>query len=88
MPAMAALLPVSDYARGILSGDRSVLARAITLVESQNPEHRTVAQALVQELLASTGGAHRVGRAGRCSRGHLRLRRLVCVRDPGGGTGR
>lgn len=64
MPAMAALLPVSDYARGILSGDRSVLARAITLVESQNPEHRTVAQALVQELLASTGGAHRVGITG------------------------
>ncbi len=61
---MAALLPVSDYARGIRAGDRSVLARAITLVESQNPEHRTVAQALVQELLASTGGAHRVGITG------------------------
>lgn len=64
MPSMAALLPVSDYARGIRAGDRSVLARAITLVESQNPEHRTVAQALVQELLASTGGAHRVGITG------------------------
>jgi len=61
---MAALLPVSDYARVVRAGDRSVLARAITLVESQNPEHRTVAQALVQELLASTGGAHRVGITG------------------------
>ncbi len=61
---MAALLPVSDYLDGVLAGDRTVLARAITLIESQNPDHRRMAQQLIQELLPSTGGAHRVGITG------------------------
>ena len=61
---MAALLPVSDYLDGVLAGDRTVLARAITLIESQNPDHRRMAQQLIQELLPSTGGAHRVGVTG------------------------
>ena len=61
---MAALLPVSDYVDGVLAGDRTVLARAITLIESQNPDHRRMAQELIQALLPSTGGAHRVGITG------------------------
>jgi LAO/AO transport system kinase len=61
---MAALLPVSDYVDGVRAGDRTVLARAITLIESQNPDHRRMAQELIQELLPSTGGAHRVGITG------------------------
>ena len=61
---MAAALGVRDYLDGVLSGDRSILARAITLIESINPQHRRKAQALVQELLPHTGGAHRVGITG------------------------
>ncbi len=61
---MAATLSVPDYVSGVLAGDRTVLARAITLIESQNAEHRACAQQVVQELLASTGGAHRVGITG------------------------
>jgi len=61
---LPAPLQLSDYLDGVLSGDRTVLARAITLVESRNPEHRRVAQQLIQELLPRTGGAHRVGITG------------------------
>ena len=48
-------------AEAIRSGDRAVLARAITLVESTKPEHRAVARRLVQMLLPETGRAIRIG---------------------------
>ncbi len=41
---------VQDYARGIRAGDRVVLARAITLVESTRPDHQALAQQLLQLL--------------------------------------
>ncbi len=44
--------------------DRAGLARAITLVESKRPDHQRSARRLVQELLPSTGRAHRVGITG------------------------
>ena len=55
---------VSDLARGIRSGDRATLARAITLVESKRPDHRATAHLLVQELLPLTGKAVRLGITG------------------------
>jgi LAO/AO transport system kinase len=55
---------VAALAKGVLGGSRSVLARAITLVESQRPEHRTAAQQLLMELLPHAGGAARVGVSG------------------------
>ncbi len=61
---MPAPLQLPEYLDGVLSGDRTVLARAITLIESRNPGHRLVAQELIQALLAHTGGAHRVGITG------------------------
>ncbi|MBS1836964.1 MAG: methylmalonyl Co-A mutase-associated GTPase MeaB [Actinobacteria bacterium] len=61
---MPAPLQLLEYLDGVLSGDRTVLARAITLIESRNPGHRLVAQELIQALLAHTGGAHRVGITG------------------------
>ena len=61
---MAPLLSVHDYVRGVLAGDRTVLARAITLIESQHPDHRLRAQEVVQALLPSTGAAHRIGITG------------------------
>jgi LAO/AO transport system kinase len=55
---------LEEYAAGIRSGDRAVLARAITLVESTKPEHAALAQRLLQALLPSTGRAIRLGVTG------------------------
>jgi len=49
---------------GVRSGDRAVLARAITLVESTKPDHRARADELLQAVLPFSGGAHRVGITG------------------------
>ena len=57
-------LEVKDYADGVRAGDRAMLGRAITLIESAKPEHARMAQALLQELLPETGKAHRVGITG------------------------
>lgn len=55
---------VAALARGIRAGERAVLARAITLVESRKLEHRHAAHALIQEILPDTGTAMRVGITG------------------------
>jgi len=55
---------VTTTAEAVRAGDRRALARAITLVESERADHRAEAVALVDELLASTGGAVRVGITG------------------------
>jgi GTPase len=55
---------VGEYAKGVLAGNRGILARAITLVESTRADHRTQAQELLVELLPHAGGAHRVGITG------------------------
>jgi LAO/AO transport system kinase len=51
-------------AAGIRAGDRAVLARAITLIESKRADHRGQAHRLVQELLPATGKAVRLGITG------------------------
>jgi LAO/AO transport system kinase len=48
----------------VLAGDRRVVARAITLVESRRGDHRERAQELLVELLPHAGGARRVGISG------------------------
>ncbi|GAA3233201.1 methylmalonyl Co-A mutase-associated GTPase MeaB [Pseudonocardia petroleophila] len=55
---------VAALAAGVRDGSRSVLARAITLVESNRPDHRAAAQELLLELLPHSGGAVRVGISG------------------------
>ena len=57
-------LTVEAYAAGVLSGDRALLGRAITLIESQRPDDRPLARALLQRLLPHTGSAVRVGITG------------------------
>ena len=57
-------LTVEDYANGVLDGDRAVLGRAITLIESGKDDHAGPAQELLQRLLPHTGTAHRVGITG------------------------
>jgi LAO/AO transport system kinase len=55
--------PVS-LARGVRAGERAVIARAITLVESRRADHQRTARRLVQDLLPATGKAIRVGITG------------------------
>jgi LAO/AO transport system kinase len=54
----------TTLARGVRSGERAAIARAITLVESRRGDHQQAARRLVQELLPATGGAMRVGITG------------------------
>src|SRR5271154_3042350 len=64
---MASPSPASDVerlAQGIRAGDRTVLSRAITLIESKRADHRSTAAALTQTLLGATGRAVRVGITG------------------------
>jgi LAO/AO transport system kinase len=55
---------VSRLARAIGAGDRTMLSRAITLIESKRADHRRTAAALTQALLPATGKAVRVGITG------------------------
>ena len=51
-------------AQDVAGGDRAALARAITLVESSRPDHRTAAADLLARLLPRTGKAIRIGISG------------------------
>ena len=55
---------LDELEAGVLAGNRAMLGRAITLVESRNPERQHTAQELLQRLLPATGRAHRVGITG------------------------
>jgi LAO/AO transport system kinase len=55
---------LDDYLDGVLKGDRRMLAKAITLVESSRPDHRKVSRQLVEALLPHTGRAVRLGITG------------------------
>lgn len=58
------LLSVDDYIKGILDGDIVTLSKAITLVESHLPEHRNIAQQIIQQCLPFTGNCIRLGITG------------------------
>src|SRR5712691_3695983 len=55
---------LTRLARGIAAGERAVIARAITLIESGRADHQKAARRLVQDLLPATGRAVRVGITG------------------------
>jgi len=57
-------MSVDDYVAGVRAGDRTVLARAITLVESDSRRHEAQAQEVLHQLLPFTGRAKRVGITG------------------------
>jgi LAO/AO transport system kinase len=61
---MAGTIDVAEYVKGVRAGDRGLLSKAITLVESRRADHRALAQELLVELLPNAGGAHRVGITG------------------------
>ncbi|MEE4242099.1 MAG: methylmalonyl Co-A mutase-associated GTPase MeaB [Desulfopila sp.] len=55
---------IQYYTQGVIAGDRLVLARTITLLESTLLEHRELARAVIDELLPRTGKAIRLGITG------------------------
>jgi len=56
--------PIGDLAAGVLRGDRALLGRALTLVESTRADDRALAADLLERLLPATGKALRVGLTG------------------------
>lgn len=58
------VLSRDEYVDGIRRGDRVVLARAITLVESLRDDDESLAQDVLGAVLSLTGGAYRVGITG------------------------
>ena len=57
-------LSIEDYTQGIISGDRIVLSRAITIIESKLPHDRNIAKLILQNILANTGNSIRIGITG------------------------
>ncbi|HKS87278.1 MAG TPA: methylmalonyl Co-A mutase-associated GTPase MeaB [Pseudolabrys sp.] len=57
-------VPPAELVRGVRAGNRAMLARAITLIESKRADHRKTAHRLVQELLPLTGKSVRLGITG------------------------
>jgi LAO/AO transport system kinase len=58
------MISLEAYVAGIRAGDRAMLARAITLIESSKAEHVAQAEDLLQRLLPVAGDAFRVGISG------------------------
>jgi len=52
------------YIKGVLDGNRLMLARTITLIESSLPAHQDTANRIVEQLLPHTGKATRLGITG------------------------
>jgi LAO/AO transport system kinase len=57
-------LSIQDFEKGIRAGDRVILAKAITLVESTLAEDQMLANMLLNNLLPETGNSMRVGITG------------------------
>jgi LAO/AO transport system kinase len=57
-------LSIDQYVDGILNGNRVILSRAVTLVESVNPKHRDLAQQIITECLPYAGKSIRLGITG------------------------
>lgn len=57
-------LSLDDYVGGIRAGNRTVLSRAITLIESTKPEHREMAQEIIEACLPEAGNSIRIGITG------------------------
>ena len=55
---------VAAYVNGILSGDRVVLAKAITLIESNLPSDRRAGDEILEQVLPKTGNSIRIGITG------------------------
>ncbi|MFQ5485233.1 MAG: methylmalonyl Co-A mutase-associated GTPase MeaB [Desulfobacterales bacterium] len=53
-----------DYVQGVLSQDRRILSKTITLIESSLPSHQKLARIIIDHLLPYTGKSVRLGITG------------------------
>ncbi|MFI3319668.1 MAG: methylmalonyl Co-A mutase-associated GTPase MeaB [Rikenellaceae bacterium] len=58
------VMTTQEYVDGILSGNITILAQAITLVESANPVHYAQAQEIIEACLPHSGRSVRIGITG------------------------
>jgi LAO/AO transport system kinase len=57
-------LKIDDYVEGVLKNDRTILARTITLIESNSPAHYEISQEVLKKLLPQSGKSIRIGITG------------------------
>jgi len=57
-------LTPGEYLDGILSGNRTILSQAITLIESNLPSHQEIAQEVIEKCLGYAGNSVRIGITG------------------------
>ena len=57
-------LSTDEYVEGILAGNITILAQAITLIESNNPSHYAQAQEIIERCLPHSGRSVRIGITG------------------------
>lgn len=57
-------LSVNEYVEGIREGNRAVLSKAITIVESALPAHTSIAQQVIADCLPLSGNSIRIGITG------------------------
>jgi len=58
------ILSVDEYVNGVVNFDRNILARTITLIESNKPDHQELAQQVLTKLLPYSGNSLRIGVTG------------------------
>jgi len=64
VPPIAKAPGPEQLAEGLLAGNRAMLARAITMVESNAPKHRAMADELVRMVMPHAGKSIRIGISG------------------------
>ena len=57
-------LTAEEYCEGILQGNRTILSRAVTLIESNKPDHQRIAQEIIVRCLPHSGKSIRIGITG------------------------
>lgn len=57
-------LSVEEYVNGVLSGDKIILSKTITLVESTLESDHLIAEQVIERILPHTGGSVRIGITG------------------------
>ncbi len=57
-------MSVDEYVNGIREGNRTILSKAVTLVESNKPEHQKIAQEIILKCLPYSGKSIRIGITG------------------------
>ena len=58
------VMTTDEYVAGILDGNITILAQAITLIESNNPTHYAQAQEIIERCLPHSGKSVRIGITG------------------------